>query len=55
MKFQVRKVKGRQLKKNTALKDTECNICKIKFTKQGLTRHRNPCQAKAATKNKAAP
>ena len=42
-------------KTTTALKDTECNICKIKFTKQGLTRHRNSCQAKAGNKNKAAP
>ena len=39
-------------KKTTALKNAECNICKIKFTKQGLTRHRNSCQAKATTKKK---
>ena len=45
------KNKRTSTKKTTTLKDAECNICKIKFTKHDLTRHRNSCQAKAAKKN----
>ena len=47
----IPKNKRTSTKKTTTLKDAECNICKIKFTKHGLTRHRNSCQAKAANKN----
>ena len=45
------KNKRTSTKKTTTLKDAECNICKIKFTKHDLTRHRNSCQAKAAKKS----
>ena len=52
MKIQPQKIKGLQLKKQQPCKkQQQCNICKIKFTKHGLTRHRNSCQAKAAKKN----
>ena len=44
------KNKRTSTKKTPAIKNAECNICKIKFTKQGLTRHRNTCQATATTK-----
>jgi hypothetical protein len=49
MKIQVQKIKVFKLK-NYTLKDAECNICKIKFKKHDLIRHKNSCQAKAATK-----
>ena len=38
--------------KKPTLKDAECDICKVKFTKQGLTRHRNSCHAKKESNNK---
>ena len=39
------------LKKTTALENGECDICKIKFSRQGLTRHRNSCQVKRLKKS----
>jgi hypothetical protein len=53
MKIQQKKIKVLK-KKTTGLKDAGFNICKIKFPKHGLTRRKNSCQAKAATKNKTA-
>ena len=37
--------------KKPATKDVECDICHGKFTKQGLTRHRNSCKAKNKASN----
>jgi hypothetical protein len=34
----------------SAGKDAECEICRNKFTKKGLNRHRNSCQKKNASK-----
>ena len=40
------------MRRQPALKDAECDICHVKFKKQGFTRHRNSCQAKKEASNK---
>ena len=50
MKFPQQLIMRRQLVINQT-KNVECDICHGKFTKQGLTRHRNSCKAKNKASN----